>query len=277
MQWFRLFDVKNINANNFTLIVSKAIEIKVKLEHEGYTVKGAMGRFTRKKTWNPRAKIVMQNSEGKQVHNLEMLKRAPESKSLIATLYAICHLCNVTQQANLFYNDNKGLATSIATKHGPEKSEYMKKLILVLEDKEFIESLSAEISRPLPEDLTTLHLDIIAASKENNLSAISADKLLKKHNISYKELEQARIELLENKDVDNHRIPDHIQWPKISLPDHTDVIEDRIHSATIAARSEIESLKNELEITKGELVDTRTRNDGLISRGLWSRIWNKIS
>lgn len=275
MQWSRRFDVKNVNPNNFQLIVSKSMGIKVWLEHEGFTIKGASGRFTKNKTWDTRPKLVLNSKKGKKVHDLEALKRPTECKSLIAILYSICHLGGVEQNANLFYNDNKGIQTSIATRHGPEKSEYMKKLIAVLEDSGFIKSISAEITRPLPENLSDLHLEMIENCKENRLSDLIVRKLLEKYSLTCKELERERLELADNSGVDNHRIPEIIQWPTLTLQEHENRIQDEIHSATISIKSENDLLKKELEITKDVLSNTKDSYSRVMSRSLWARIMNK--
>ena len=48
-----------------------------------------------------------------------------------------------------------------------------------------------------------------------------------------------------------------------------------ISSALNSAKAELDSLKEELEITKGEMSHTEEYNQSLLKRGLWARIRNK--
>ena len=43
-------------------------------------------------------------------------------------------------------------------------------------------------------------------------------------------------------------MPDKINWPKVSLPDHYGVVADKVNSALNAANAEIGDLKSKLEI-----------------------------
>lgn len=276
MRWNKLFDTRSINPSNFELIVSKAVDIKVTLEHEGFGVVGARGKVKKGTNWMLSPKISLTGKSGKKLVDLTPPKNQKQNKSLIALLYSVCHLSNAKQGANLFYSDNKGLSTSLATKHGPDKSDYMKGLILVLENEEFIADLESKITRPLPENLTQLEIDIITESVEGLLSSDSVDRILEKHNISCDELEHCIKNLKASKEVENHRIPEKITWPKISLPDHFDALEDKVNSALNAANAEIGDLKSELEITKEKLRHTEEYNQSLIERNLWARIRNKI-
>ena len=257
--------------------MSKAVEIKVTLDHEGFEVVGARGKVKKGTHWMAPPKISVKGKSGRKMVDLNSPKNQRQNKSLIALLYSMCHLSNAKQGANLFYSDNKGLATSLATKHGPDKSDYMKGLILVLENEEFIADLESKITRPLPENLTQLEMDIITESVEGLLSSDSVDKILQKHDITCEELEHSIKNLKASKEVENHRIPEKITWPKISLPDHFDALENKINSALNAANAEIGDLKSELEITKEKLRHTEEYNQRLISRTLLSRIINKIN
>ncbi|MDC3298047.1 hypothetical protein OAU99_01575 [Candidatus Poseidoniaceae archaeon] len=276
MQWKKLFDTRSTNPSNYSLIVSKAVDIKVKLEHEGYTIIGARGRVKKGTNWMQAPKVSLKGDSGTKRVDIPPPKNQKQNKALIALIYSLCHLSGAKQGANLFYGDNKGLSTSIATKHGPDKSEYMKGLISVLDDTDFITKLSSEISRPLPENLTHLEMDIISKSKEGILSAESVNLLLEKHNLDCNGLESAIQILRSNKEVELHRVPDKINWPKVSLPDHYGVVADKVNSALNAANAEIGDLKSKLEITKEKLSHTEEYNQALITRNLWARIRNKI-
>ena len=135
--------------------------------------------------------------------------------------------------------------------------------------------MESKITRPLPENLTQLEIDIITESVEGLLSSDSVDKILEKHNISCDELEHCIKNLKASKEVENHRIPEKITWPKISLPDHFDKLENKINSALNAANAEIGDLKSELEITKEKLRHTEEYNAQVLGRGLFARIFNK--
>ena len=257
--------------------MSKAVEIKVTLDHEGFEVVGARGKVKKGTNWMAPPKISVKGKSGRNMVDLTPPKSQKQNKSLIALLYSVCHLSNARQGANLFYSDNKGLATSLATKHGPDKSDYMKGLILALDNEEFIADLESKITRPLPENLTQLEIDIITESVEGLLSSDSVDRILEKHNITCDELEHCIKNLKASKEVESHRIPERITWPKISLPDHFDALEHKTNSALSAANAEIGHLKSELEITKEKLKHTEEYNQRLISRSLFSRVINKIN
>ena len=275
LRWKKLFDTRSINPSNFKLIVSKAVHIKVILKHEGFEVVGARGRVKKGTFWMQPPKISLRSKSGKKLVDLETSNNQKQNKSLIALLYSICHLSNAKQGANLVYLDNKGIQTSLATKHGPDKSEYMKRLISVLEDVEFISGLESEITRPLPNNLTKLEIEIINASEKGVLSTESVDNLLAKHDLSCIQLENTVRDLKANKEVESHRVPKTINWPKISLPDHFDELENKINSALNAANAEIGDLKSELEITKEKLRHTEEYNARVLGRGLFARIFNK--
>lgn len=275
MQWKKLFDTRSTNPSNYSLIVSKAVDIKVKLEHEGYRIIGARGRVKKGTNWMQAPKVSLKGDSGTKRVDIPPPKNQKQNKALIALIYSLCHLSGAKQGANLFYGDNKGLSTSIATKHGPDKSEYMKGLISVLDDTDFITKLSSEISRPLPENLTHLEMDIISKSKEGILSAESVNLLLEKHNLDCNGLESAIQILRSNKEVELHRVPDKINWPKIALPEHFDLVEDRIKSAINSAKYEVEKLTSELETIKHKLEHTEKQVSTLKSRGLFSRILNR--
>ena len=139
----------------------------------------------------------------------------------------------------------------------------MKGLILALENEEFIADLESKITRPLPENLTQLEIDIITESVEGLLSDL-VDRILEKHNITCDELEHCIKNLKASKEVESHRIPERTTWPKISLPDHFDALEHKTNSALSAANAEIGHLKSELEITKEKLRHTEEYNQSLI-------------
>ena len=94
----------------------------------------------------------------------------------------------------------------------------MKGLILVLENEEFIADLESKITRPLPENLTQLEIDIITESVEGLLSSDSVDRILEKHNISCDELEHCIKNLKASKEVENHRIPEKLPGQRLVFP-----------------------------------------------------------
>lgn len=256
------------------MIAQKAFDINVKLSHDGFQVIGARGNF-HMKSWSANPKISLKGNSGKKLIDISPPKSQRASQSLIALLYAVCYLSDAKKGAKVFYEDKQGLANSIASKHGPEKSNYMKNLISILEDPEFLQDLEREITKPLPEDLTKLQLEIISASDSNILREDAINLIIKNHNVNCVEIENAIDEMRAHPDLDSHRIPGKLIWPTMSICEHQDVVEAKVSSAVNSSRYELESLKKELEITKDELSHTRDYNAKLLRRNVFARIFNK--
>ena len=283
MKWIKhLFKNKQLNANNIDMIIKKAVEIIVKIEYEGFQVAGASGRFSHENKWASRPKITIITSDGKKNVPLDAPKAEKESRALISVMYCLCYLKEVTQSTNLYFSDNIGIPNSIATRHGPEKSEYMKALIKRMGDTDFIESMRFELSRPLPDDLSELHKAIIKAKVGDKLPDVAVEYILKKFDISCKELKIALKELEGNSNVDHHRIPEKVLWPSLFLPDHDDIVEDEVAKAIQAASSKVQELMVDLNETMTEMAKLhellrleKEENKWLLNRGLLGRIFNK--
>ncbi len=67
----------------------------------------------------------------------------------------------------------------------------MKNLISILEDPEFLKDLEREITKPLPEDLTKLQLEIISSSDSNILRQDAINLIIKNHDVNCVEIESA--------------------------------------------------------------------------------------
>lgn len=283
MNWFdKLFHQNGTNPNNIDLIVKRAVEIKIKIEYEGYELGGASGKYSHELKWKNQPKLSVKSSDGKKKISLTAPKSQSESKVLIALMYCVCYLCGKSQNTNIYYSDKQGLSTSIASKHGPEKSEYMKKLIEKMNDMDYINSLSFVLSRPLPENLSELHIAIIEAKEKAKLPDFAVDNLITKFGISCKELDRTLVELKNNPDVDNHRIPETIMWPNIPLPEHCDIVEDQLSKAGHAAevviaeiRADIVETITELSKLQKQLIEEKEKMDWLMKRGLFARLFNK--
>ena len=51
MKWAKLFATRSLNPSNHKMIVSKAVEIKVNIEHEGYSISTANGKVNKGNIW----------------------------------------------------------------------------------------------------------------------------------------------------------------------------------------------------------------------------------
>ena len=167
-----------------------SLSATVNLEQIGIEVIGARGNF-HMKSWSSLPKISLKGTSGKKMIEINQPKSAKASQSLISLLYSLCYLSDAKKGARLFYEDKQGIANSIASKHGPEKSAYMKGLISVLDDPKFIQNLENEITKPLPDNLTKLQLEIISKSESGVLNKDVLMDIMKNSDISCKKIEEA--------------------------------------------------------------------------------------
>ena len=281
--WERLFRTIGYNPENMEMVIKRTIEINQIISSEGYVITGASASFSRKRIWNKLPKLTLRNTEGKKHISLPRPTAPREAKTLIAITYSLCYLNDVIDSSHVFYNDKKGVESSIASKHGPQKSAYMKFLISNLNDERLIERLTKEISEPLPSELTELQRDIIEKLSEGYLIHATAIQLMQRYNCNACELEDELEQIRRIKGLSERHTPEGIHWEEISFLHHTELEQEAITNAIESAEREIDQLADalkasiethtiEMEKVTAELIQ---RIDRLENRGLIARILNK--
>lgn len=163
------------NPENIEQVIRKAFLNVHELEKAGYEFNGASATYTRKKGWMKIPKISVTGTNGRVSISLSRNTTPTASKFMIAVLYCIAYLRNKTKSAELFYNDQHGKNRSIASRHGPEHSEYMQRLISKLNDENFMLELDALIENPLPENWTIPSSDDDETDNEQESSTEKSD------------------------------------------------------------------------------------------------------
>jgi len=283
--WNKVFRTVGYNPENIEMVIKRALEVNQIILEEGFEIAGASATYNRKGIWSKNPKLTLVNASGKD-HKILPKPAAPrEAKMLIALLYSLCHMNSIIDKAHVFYNDRKGaLATSIASKHGPEKSEYMKGLIRGLNDEEMIARLNESIETPLPEELTPLQRDMISSLSEGYLTDEIARRLMSSHKCSARDLEDEIESIRRVKGIIDRHIPIGIKWGRLEYLDHEDLLEEAVSTAIEAAELEIDTLASTLEAIEekhssemaSKVSTLEQRIDFLENRGLIARIFNKF-
>ena len=263
------------NPENIEQVIRKAFLNVHELEKAGYEFNGASATYTRKKGWMKIPKISVTGTNGRVSISLSRNTTPTASKFMIAVLYCIAYLRGKTKSAELFYNDQHGKNRSIASRHGPEHSEYMQRLISKLNDENFMLELDALIENPLPEDLTELQRSIIDASKIGVVSADDVRNLMKTHDCTASDI-QRDFERLKAIMEEDNRVPNKIKYPQIDLREHETIMDTQaMRKELFALKSEFSTLEWNLQTVKQELSDSENKVKNLKSRGLISRIFNR--
>ena len=101
----------------------------------------------------------------------------------------------------------------IASKHGPEKSDYMQSLIAKMNDENFMLELDGLIENPLPENLSELQRSILDATNVGTVSEDEVNNLMDTHDCSATDI-QREYERLKVMMEDDNRVPNSINFPK---------------------------------------------------------------
>ena len=283
--WEKVFKTVGYNPENIEMVIKRALEVEQIIIEQGFEIAGASATYNRKGIWSKNPKLTLVNSSGKD-HKILPKPAAPrEAKMLIALLYSLCHMNSIIDKAHVFYNDKKGTqATSIASKHGPEKSEYMKSLIRGLNDEEMIARLNESIETPLPEELTPLQRKMISNLSEGYLTDEIAHRLMTSHKCSARELEDEIDSIRRVKGITDRHIPSGIKWGSLKYLDHEDLLEEAVSTAIESAEREIDTLATTLEAIEekrssemaSKVSTLEQRIEFLENRGLIARIFNKF-
>ena len=232
-----LFDFPgNLNAENVEQVITKAYLNLHELKKAGYSFSGATGKYTRKKKWLNSPKLIVKTSEGKFTVNLKITTTPRASKFLIGVLYCLAWLDDNIKSANVNYNDQHGVVRGIASRHGPEKSDYMQSLIAKMNDENFMLELDGLIENPLPENLSEVQISILDATNVGTVSEDEVKNLMDTHDCSATDI-QREYERLKVMMEDDNRVPNSINFPQIGLLEHEKIMD------TQTMRQELSALK----------------------------------
>lgn len=263
------------NPNNIEQVVRKAFLNLHELKKAGYSYNGVSANYNRKKKWYKNPKLSITSIDGRVSVNLTKTTTPTASKFMIAVLYCTAYLEDKIKSADLFYNDQNGKSRSIASRHGPEHSEYMQSLISKMNDEDFMLELDGLIENPLPDNLSEVQRSILDATKIGVVSEDQVHNLMNTHDCSATDLlrEYERLKVIMEQD---NRVPNEISFPKIDLIEHEQIMDTQTMRQEIFELEErVSNLNLNLQTVKQELSHSQNKVKKLESRGLISRIFNR--
>jgi hypothetical protein len=263
------------NPDNFEQVVRKAFLNLHELKKAGYAYNGVSANYSRKKKWYKNPKLSITNIDGRVSVNLTKTTTPTASKFMIAVLYCTAYLEGKIKSADLFYNDQHGKSRSIASRHGPEHSEYMQSLITKMNDENFMLELDGLIENPLPDNLSEIQRSILDATKTGIVSEEQVHNLMNTHECSATDLLR-EYELLKIIMEQDNRVPNEISFPKIDLIEHEQIMDTQtMRQEMFGLEERVSNLKLNLQTVKQELSDSQNKVKKLESRGFISRIFNR--
>ena len=263
------------NPRNIEQVVRKAFLNLHELKKAGFEFNGVSANYNRKKKWFKNPKLSITGSDGRISVDLIKTTTPTASKFMIAVLYCTAFLGNKIKSADLFYNDQHGKNRSIASRHGPEHSEYMQSLISKMNDENFMLELNGLIENPLPENLSELQRSIIDATKIGVVSGEEVLNLMDTHDCSATDIQREYERLKVIMEEDN-RVPDKISFPKISLLEHEEIIDSQTTRQEIhELKSRNKTLCKEVESLEQELDKAQDEIKRLLGRNIIDRIFNR--
>ena len=271
-----LFDFPgNLNPENVEQVITKAYLNLHELKKAGYSFNGATGKYTRKKKWLNSPKLIVKTSDGKFTVNLKITTTPRASKFLIGVLYCLAWLDDNIKSANVNYNDQHGVVRGIASRHGPEKSDYMQSLIAKMNDENFMLELDGLIENPLPENLSEVQISILDATNVGTVSEDEVKNLMDTHDCSATDI-QREYERLKVIMEDDNRVPNSINFPQIGLLEHEKIMDTQTMRQEIhGLKSANKELQTEIETIKQELLEAQNETTRILDRGLIDRIFNR--
>jgi hypothetical protein len=271
-----LFDLPgNLNPENVEQVITKAYLNLHELKKAGCSFSGATGKYTRKKKWLNNPKLIVKTSDGKFTVNLKITTTPRASKFLIGVLYCLAWLDDNIKSANVNYNDQHGVVRGIASRHGPEKSDYMQSLIAKMNDENFMLELDGLIENPLPENLSEVQISILDATNVGTVSEDEVKNLMDTHECSATDIlrEYERLKVIME---DDNRVPNSINFPQIGLLEHENIMDTQTMRQEIhGLKSTNKDLQTEVETIKEELLEAQNETKRLLDRGLIDRIFNR--
>ena len=263
------------NPENVEQVITKAFLNLHELNKAGYTFHGANGKYTRKNKWLNNPKLAVKTSDGKFSINLKITTTPTASKFLIGVLYCLAWLDDNIKSANVNYNDQHGVVKGIASRHGPEKSNYMQSLIAKMNDENFMLELDGLIENPLPDNLSEVQRSILDATKVGVVSEDEVRNLMNTHDCSATDLlrEYERLKVIMEED---NRVPNEISFPKIDLIEHEQIMDTQTMRQEIQELSSANKvLEKEVETIKQDLLEAQNESKRLLGRNLIDRIFNR--
>lgn len=263
------------NPDNFEQVVRKAFLNLHELKKAGYAYNGVSANYSRKKKWYKNPKLSITNIDGRVSVNLTKTTTPTASKFMIAVLYCTAYLEGKIKSADLFYNDQHGKSRSIASRHGPEHSEYMQSLITKMNDENFMLELDGLIENPLPDNLSEIQRSILDATKTGIVSEEQVHNLMNTHECSATDLLR-EYELLKIIMEQDNRVPNEISFPKIDLIEHEQIMDTQTMRQEIQELSSTnKELVKEVETIKQDLLEAQNESKRLLGRNLIDRIFNR--
>jgi len=266
------------NPQNLEQVIKEAFTILHSLENEGCEFNGTSGTYHIKKGWmkNPKLSIT-HPTDGRININIDRPSSATASKYLVAVLYSMAYLKQKIQSAELFYEDKQGPKKSIASRHGPEKSDYMKSMISKMNDEGFLSELEKIVEKPLPENLTQVQRSLLNGVRQGVIPHTEVEYILKIHDIKVSGLmrEYERLKVIMGQDK---RVPDEVVVPKICLLTHEEKVQDiaEVHARKIRhLEADIARMNEEIESLNSKLALETQEKEQLQNRGLLARILNR--
>lgn len=263
------------NPENVEQVITTAFLNLHELKKAGYTLHGASGKYTRKRKWFNNPKLTVKTSDGKFSVNLKKTTTPTASKFLIGVLYCLAWLDGNIKSANVNYNDQHGQVRGIASKHGPEKSDYMQSLIAKMKDENFMLELDELIENPLPDNLSEVQRSILDATRVGVVSEDEVRNIMDTHDCSATDVQREYERLKAIMEEDN-RVPNKIKYPKIDLCEHEKIMDTQTMRQEIHELKSInKDLQTEVETIKQELLEAQDETKRLLGRSLIDRILNR--
>lgn len=263
------------NPNNIEQVVRKAFFNLHELKKSGYAFNGVSANYNRNKKWFKNPKLSITGPDGRIPVDLIKTTTPTASKFMIAVLYCTAYLGNKIKSADLFYNDQHGKNRSIATRHGPEHSEYMQGLISKMNDENFMLELDGLIENPLPDNLSQIQRSILEGTKLGIVSEDEVRNLMDTHDCTATDIQREHDRLKAIMEGDN-RVPNSIDFPQINLLEHEKIMDTQTMRQEIQdLKSANKNLQTEVETIKQELLEAQNETKRLLGRGLIDRIFNR--
>ena len=263
------------NPENVEQVITTAFLNLHELKKAGYTIHGANAKYNRKTKWLNNPKLAVKTSDGKFSVNLKKTTTPTASKFLIGVLYCLAWLDGNIKSTNVNYNDQHGQVRGIASKHGPEKSDYMQSLIAKMKDENFMLELDELIENPLPDNLSEVQRSILDATRVGVVSEDEVRNLMDTHDCSATDVQREYERLKAIMEEDN-RVPNKIKYPKIDLREHEKIMDTQTMRQEIHELKSInKDLQTEVETIKQELLEAQDETKRLLGRSLIDRILNR--
>ena len=144
-----------------------------------------------------------------------------------------------------------------------------------MNDEQFMLGLDGLIENSLPENLSEIQHSILNATEQGILSKDEVYNIMNVHECAATDLmlEFERLQVIMEEDS---RVPNRINFPKIDLIEHEQIMDSHTLRQDIAdLRYENSSLKSNIQTIKQKLFESENKVLRLYKRGIISRILNR--